>query len=265
MSEQPQTWHHGLIARWWAEFNEGGPDVAYYQTLIEQYGQSALDVACGTGRLLLPYVRAGLDVDGCDVSADMLALCAEKAAQEGLAPRLYQQPMHELDLPRRYKFIYMAGSFGLGGQREQDMEALRRIHAHLEPGGVLAVDKDLPYDFPDAWSYWVREKRAELPEAWPEWGKRRRASDGTDYQLRSRLVALDPFEQRFTLEMWARRWQGEELLAEEKRLLRGCIYFKNEMLLMLEKVGFRDIVIHGDYQRTEATAEHKILTYIARK
>ena len=34
-----------------------------------------LDVACGTGRLLIPYVADGLDVDGCDVSPDMIALC----------------------------------------------------------------------------------------------------------------------------------------------------------------------------------------------
>jgi SAM-dependent methyltransferase len=74
--ERPRasTWHYGVVARWWAEFNEGGPEIKYFQRYIDA-GQPALDVACGTGRLLLPYVRAGLDVDGCDISEDMLALC----------------------------------------------------------------------------------------------------------------------------------------------------------------------------------------------
>ncbi len=79
----PQTWHYGLVAKWWAEFNEGGDEIGYFQSFVER-GQPALDVGCGTGRLLLPFLRAGLDVDGCDVSADMVALCRERAAREEL-------------------------------------------------------------------------------------------------------------------------------------------------------------------------------------
>ena len=79
MTKAPQTWHHGLVAQWWSKFNTEGPEIAYFQGLIERYGQPALDVACGTGRLLLPYLRAGLDVDGCDISPDMLTRCREKA------------------------------------------------------------------------------------------------------------------------------------------------------------------------------------------
>ena len=60
---QPQTWHHGLVARWWAEFNDDGPEIAYFRRFVEA-GQPALDVGCGTGRLLLAFSRDGLDVDG---------------------------------------------------------------------------------------------------------------------------------------------------------------------------------------------------------
>jgi hypothetical protein len=54
MNNQPQTWHYGIIAERWAAFQQDGPEIPYYQALIERYGQPALDVACGTGRLLLP-------------------------------------------------------------------------------------------------------------------------------------------------------------------------------------------------------------------
>ena len=66
-----RTWHHGLIAEWWAEFNTDGPEIGYFGQFVER-GQPALDAGCGTGRLLLPWLRAGFDVDGCDVSPDMV-------------------------------------------------------------------------------------------------------------------------------------------------------------------------------------------------
>jgi hypothetical protein len=54
MSEQPQTWHYGPMAEWWAHFNtDGGDELAYVQPFVEA-GQPALDAGCGNGRLLLP-------------------------------------------------------------------------------------------------------------------------------------------------------------------------------------------------------------------
>ena len=173
MLEPPQTWHYGVVARWWAEFNVSGPEIAYFQQFIEDDGQPALDVACGTGRLLVPYLRAGLDVDGCDISPDMLALCREAAEREGLSPTLYAQAMHELDLPRRYRTILVCGGFGLGGTREQDLEALRRLHEHLEPGGVLVLDNEVPYTDTRLWPRWLQGGRDDLPRPWPPPGRKK--------------------------------------------------------------------------------------------
>jgi SAM-dependent methyltransferase len=218
-----ETWHHGLIAKWWAEFNDDfrPHEIPYFQRYLERAGQPALDVACGTGRLLIPYLRAGLDVDGCDVSADMIALCREKAEREGLSPTLFVQPMHALDAPRRYRTIFVCGGFGLGSTREQDRQALERFHEHLEPGGTLVFDIEMPYAYRGHWPYWLRDKRRELPRprTKPEPDERRRASDGADYALSTRLVALDPLEQRVTLELHAEMWRGDDLAAEETHTL----------------------------------------------
>ena len=147
MSDDPQTWHYGLVARWWAEFNQANPDeLAFYRAFVERDGLPALDLACGTGRLLLPLLRAGFDVEGCDVSPDMLALCRQHAARDGLTPRLYEQAMHALELPRAYRTIFICDSFGIGGDRRHDAEALRRCYRHLAPGGTLVFSHDLPYD-----------------------------------------------------------------------------------------------------------------------
>ena len=271
MKYQPQTWHYGIVAQHWAEFQNystDGPEIAYYQRFIERYGQPALDVACGTGRLLLPYLRAGLDVDGCDISPDMLTLCREQAEREGFSPRLHAQAMHELAMSRTYQTIFVCGSFGIGSTRRQDALALQRFYQHLAPGGLLLLDQQMPYgeNFSWQWQYWLKDNRQKglSLDWWPE-GKRERASDGNDYIMRSRVADLDPLEQTLTLQMRAERWRDEQVVAEEERTLTSNLYFKHELILLLKQAGFAEVTVQGDYTEIEATAEHGVLVFIARK
>ena len=266
MSDPPQTWHYGLVARWWAEFNEADPaELAFYRGFVERDGQPALDLACGTGRLLLPLLRAGLDVDGCDLSPDMLALCREQATREGLSPSLYQQAFHELDLPRTYRTIYVCDSFGLGGQRAHDLEALHRCYRHLAPGGTLVFNDQLPYADPELWPYWLAEHRQQLPEAWDDPGTRRRAADGDEIELRTRLVDLDPLEQRLTLEIRAALVRDGQRVLEEEHTLQMSLYFCNERLLMLAQAGFTDVEVRAGYTAAPATAADTAVVFVARK
>jgi SAM-dependent methyltransferase len=266
MSDRPKTWHYGLVARWWAEFNEAEPDeLAFYQGFIERDGQPALDLGCGTGRLLLPLVRAGLDVDGCDLSADMLALCRERAERDGLAPNLYQQAFHELDLPRTYRTIFICDSFGIGGNREQNMEALRRCGRQLAPGGVLVFNTYLPDDDPESWNSWLPDRRAALPEAWPETDLRKRAADGDEIAISSRLVALDPLALRQTRQIRARLWREGEIIAEEEGTLQEYLHCYHDVRLMLASAGFADVAVLGGYRGDPATAEDTMVTFVARK
>lgn len=262
-----RTWHHGLVARWWAEFNHGGEDIAWFQKVIERFGAPALDVGCGTGRLLVPFLRAGLDVDGSDASADMLAWCAEAAKDAAFSPKLYPQAMHELDLPRRYRTIVNCGAFGLGGSREEDLEGLRRIHAHLEPGGAFALDLHLPNVGNDrAWLAWLERHRPELPRRWPSRSDRREAADGTTLELRSRQLAFDPLEQTYTAELRVDHLDGDRLIAREEYPLTVQIYFKSEVLLMLKSAGFGDVeVTAGFEERAPHPWEDDRLMIVARR
>jgi SAM-dependent methyltransferase len=263
---QSQTWHHGIVATWWSEFNEDGPEIAYFRKFVARR-QPALDVACGTGRLLIPYVAEGLDVDGCDVSADMVALCREKAERQGLSPTLFVQAMHELEAPRRYGTIFVCGGFGLGSTRRQDTEALRRFYAHLEPGGTLVLDNENPYSSGYPWRYWQKDERSAIPREWEplESEERRRGSDGAEYALQSRVIDLDPLEQRGTYEMRAGMWRDGELVTEELHTLHINYYFKNELLLLLERAGFESVDVHAGHREEPPTADSDFVVFLARK
>jgi SAM-dependent methyltransferase len=262
---EAQTWHYGLIAKWWAEFNTTGPEIAYFQRLIEENGGPALDAVCGTGRLLVPFLEAGLDVDGADISPDMLEHCRLRADGAGFSPNLYAQALHELDLPRRYRTIVLCGGFGIGGHRDHDVEALRRLHHHLEPGGRLVLDNEVPYADARLWPKWTKEGHRDLPEEWTEPRGRKRGADGAEYALRSRVVELDPLLQRVTMEMRAWMWRDDELVAQEEHLLKLTLYFKEELLLLLEAAGFADIEVHGQYNDAAPTPKDDFLVFVARK
>jgi SAM-dependent methyltransferase len=261
-----QTWHYGVMARWWAEFNLDGPEIDWFRPFVEA-GQPALDAACGTGRLLVPYLHAGLDVDGSDISPDMLGHVRERCEREGLPPpNLYAQAMHELDLPRRYRTIFVCGGFGLGGRREHDAEGLRRLYEHLEPGGTLVLDNEVPYSSQmGGWNHWKKEARHELPREYREEGERRLASDGSELELRSRLADVDPLAQRVTLETRVSMRRGGELVAEEEHTIAMTLYFTHEVVLMLERAGFVDIQVRGALSDREPTPDDDFVVFIAKK
>jgi SAM-dependent methyltransferase len=115
-------------------------DRAFFLEVIHSYGGPVLDVGCGTGRTLLDFMQQGIDIDGVDVSPDMLALCRQKAAKAGLKPKLYLQNMQALDLPRKYRCITVpSSSFQLLLESALPLLTMERFFQHLVSGGVLAM------------------------------------------------------------------------------------------------------------------------------
>jgi SAM-dependent methyltransferase len=145
------------------------PDRQFWRALIESLQGPALDVGCGTGRLLIDFLQAGLDVDGVDVSPDMLSLCREKMASAGLdaTGRLHQESMETLNLPRLYATIFVPSlSFQLLVDPAAAEAAMRQFRAHLLPGGALAMsfranfwpERGRPADL--TWTRWFKEAEA---------------------------------------------------------------------------------------------------------
>lgn len=262
------TWHYGLVARWWAEFNEPKPDeVAYLRRAIERFGQPALDLGCGTGRLLLPLATEGFDVDGVDVSADMIALARAAAEQASLSPTLVAQPMHQLDMPRRYRTAYEVGAFGIGGNRARERESLVRALGHLEAGGALLINHELPYAGLDEkrWARWLPGRRTDLPQPWPASGDRRTTANGDEIELIGRTVAFDPLAQRVSYAIRARLWHGGEVVQQEESELHESLYFAQEIVQLLRETGFTEVEVEGGYTGRPATPDDSVLMFVAQR
>lgn len=166
----PSLFYTGLVAELFEPLRSVAPDVGPYAQFIEVSGQPALELGCGTGYPLLELRRRGIDVEGVDSSADMLDRCRLRAAEQGLDVVLHHQRMESLDLPRRYRTIYLAGSaFNLLPDDDLASRALRRIRAHLDEGGSALVPLYVPPPTPD-------EKLGQLREAYEADGSTVRVS-----------------------------------------------------------------------------------------
>jgi SAM-dependent methyltransferase len=77
----------------------------FYTGLAKEAKGPVLDVCCGTGRILLPCLQAGVDIEGLDLFAPMLDTLRRKSGELGLSPRLHQADMSDFNLPRRYALV----------------------------------------------------------------------------------------------------------------------------------------------------------------
>ena len=268
-SDRPDsgTWHYGLIARYWAEVNTPDPaELERCRAAIEEFGQPALDLGCGTGRLLLPLLAAGFDVDGVDVSEDMLAWAARSAADAGFAPRLVRTAFHELDLERTYRTILSIGSIGIGGDRAHDLEAMRRVRRHLAPGGAFVFDQHLLTDTDDVgrFAWWLPAHRPDLPRAWRDQPDRKVGANGDEFELDVRVIEHDPLRAREVLEIRARLWRDGAIVAEEIGRLAENPYLVPELRLMLEVAGFADVRVEAGYTGRPATGADSFVLFVAR-
>jgi SAM-dependent methyltransferase len=149
---EPSLFYTGLVAELYAPLRSSGPpDPEPYLRFIAHSGEPALELGCGDGEPLLDLRARGLDVEGLDSSPDMLARCRAAAADRGLAVTLHEARTESMELPRRYRSIYLAGAtFNLIVDDDTAWRALTRIRAHLEPGGSALIPLFIPAPLPTA-------------------------------------------------------------------------------------------------------------------
>jgi SAM-dependent methyltransferase len=121
----------------------GGLD--FYVELAKAARGPVLDVGCGTGRILLPCLQAGLDIEGLDLFSGMLERLREKAAALELKPTLHRADMAGFRLSRRFALIIIPfNAFVHNLTTETQLACLRACCEHLLPGGMLALDVSFP-------------------------------------------------------------------------------------------------------------------------
>jgi len=144
-----QSQHYkGQIAEWYDEWlKENTDDINYYSEVFKGFDGRVLELACGTGRLLIPIAKSGVTIDGLDSSEDMLGVLRGKAETLGLKGiELYNQSMENFSPATQYEAIFVAsGSFQLLTATEDALNSLQCIRRSLSDKGFFLLDIFVPW------------------------------------------------------------------------------------------------------------------------
>ncbi|WP_110933231.1 class I SAM-dependent methyltransferase [Paenibacillus bouchesdurhonensis] len=226
-------------------------DIEYYAERLQEIQGKILEIACGSGRVLIPLLSSGLKVEGIDNSLFMLEACRRKCGERGLRPRLFEGDMRQFNLEDEYEaLIIPGGSLQLIESRADIENALKCYYDHLGAGGMFIADIFLETDFE------INTVKTRLWETENE----------ETITLEEKRIEVNLIEQRTVSLLKYEKWKDGHLIQSELQRFPLRWYGVHEFRMMLEKAGFSEIVISGNYEYGAAPehAEHMI-TFEARK
>jgi SAM-dependent methyltransferase len=222
------------------------PDVNFFVEMALQAAGPVLEAGCGTGRILIPTARAGVNITGLDISKTMLQICRQRLARETQDVQrhvaLLEADMRGFDLPSRFTLATLPfRPFQHLLSVDDQIACLRTLNRHLVNGGKIILDVFDPY-----LPYLAAEKFGEESEPEPEFVM----PDGRQVTRRFRITGRDR----------ARQIQEVELLYDvrlpqggQERLVHSFAmryFFRYEIEHLLSRCGFEVEALYGDYDRT---------------
>lgn len=119
----------------------------FYLNLAREYGEGGVvDIACGTGAVLLYLAARGINIDGTDLSDEMCKVAKSKASSMGLNLNIFPSDMTVFDSGRKYSLAIIARSgFMHLPTQELQIAALKNINKQLLPGGILTFNTFDPW------------------------------------------------------------------------------------------------------------------------
>ncbi len=236
-------------------------DIPFVLRLAGESGGPVLEIGCGSGRLLAPLARAGLDVTGVDLSAEMLARARLRLAAEPpdvqARVRLVSADVRALQLPPGEQFGLILFGYNTFMHLDEPAAgaALKRLHALLRLGGRLLLDVANPMQLSVA-------------------------ADDPDFVLEDELIderygetirqytayEAIPGEQAVDV-TWIYEKEGASPTGKDpartKARMRYYYLYPHQYQLLLSLTGYRLVSLQGDYDGSPFGEESERLIVVA--
>src|SRR5262245_31962210 len=113
----------------------------FYVTLAQRYPGAVLELACGSGQIIVPIADKSTPAVGLDNSPEMLTAARRRAHAAGVRVELVEGDMREFELGRQFSLIFVARNSLLHLSEQNEFAALfDNVRRHLLPNGIFAFD-----------------------------------------------------------------------------------------------------------------------------
>ena len=200
-----------------------------------------LDLCCGIGRISAEFARMGFAVTGVDITESFLNSAKDDAEYEKLNIEYLKADSREFIRPDYFDAIVnLYISFGYFSDQSDDLKVLYNVHKSLKSGGTFIIEtlgKEIAVrDFIEA-----------------EWFER------AGYFMLTEYEPLDSWT--FLKNRWILIKDGKTI----DKVFIQRLYSASELLAILQKAGFNDIEIFGDWDRSPYDHHASKLIAVAKK
>jgi SAM-dependent methyltransferase len=220
-------------------------DVAFFVDLAREADGPVLEAGCGTGRVLIPTARAGVDIEGLDTSAQMLDRCRAALDREAVEVRarvrLHLGDMRAPPVDGPFALVTVPfRSFLHLLTVDDQLQALSALRACLRSGGRFVLDVFNPS------LTFLTDPRATLgsqpepPFTMP---------DGRRVTRSYRILSRDHFMQTQEVEFAFEISHPDGRVDVERDTVTLRYLFRYEAEHLLQRSGFRVDAVYADYDR----------------
>ncbi|MCI6858571.1 MAG: class I SAM-dependent methyltransferase [Eubacterium sp.] len=224
-----REWGNFILARLKEEGIEGG---------------LALELGCGTGKMMEILGEAGFDMIGVDNSIDMLEIAREKTSPSFL---YLLQDMREFELYGTVKAIVsVCDSINYITDREELLKVFSLVNNYLDPGGIFIFDFNTDYKYREMIGEEViAEDREDVSFIW-----------FNEYDEESHLNDID-------LTVFVKEENDLYRKFSEEHIQRG--YELPEIIKLLRKSGLKFLKAYEEYEDRPAGEESERIVVVAKE
>jgi len=252
MAKRKTSEFHAAMAPYYDMYSAGVKgDVAFYLRECKKAKGKVLEIACGTGRILIPAMKAGVDIAGLDLSREMTDILKAKAQKIGLKPKIVLANMRDFKLKDRFVLIIIPyRSFVHMLSYQDQKKALRNFYNHLKPDGKLVLNVFNPDLARIGKGYYLKHLRGGIKGRFRYW-------DEGKYDFANQIITGIQM-----IELLDKK--GKVVKSKKAKLVVRYI-FPYEFKALLELAGFKKVEICDGFTNKPLKSKTKEMVLIAYK
>ena len=218
-------------------------DLPFWLDLVDRYPGPILELGCGTGRVLVPLVKAGNEVYGMDIATDMLIFLRQNLDSDLQGKVfIFQADFTRFHLALNFGLILLPCNTLSTIQAEDRRSLLKCVRNHLLPGGSFVASMPNPYILQSISS----QNQPEVDDVFSS------PIDGESIQVSCSW--------KRTKSLINIQWHYDRLLPDgyiDRHSVRVTHYLAEPQVYLDEMycAGFKSHIIYGDFDRSAFTPE----------